>query len=253
MIITQYIAKVGLNTLPFTEEKLIELCMQEGFLVRSYSVSIKLIKAIGAEESMQAPAFVCDREGIKFIFYDDNLSASDRLFYVTHELCHIVLKHPAKGDPVNDTGNLTQEDEANSSAYELLAPLCVLRDMDVKTIDDIARVTGLSYGQAEIIHSRLLTYKGRNGLVEKAIIHNFRAEMHYKEPDELEPISVDLDKLNKKHYKWYEWAFTGFLFLTFISLLVCFIMLIPNVKKPDKFDVTPEQYEWLHSPLESES
>lgn len=246
MIITQYIAKVGLNTLPFTEEKLIELCMQEGFLVRSYSVSIKLIKAIGAEESMQAPAFVCDREGIKFIFYDDNLSASDRLFYVTHELCHIVLKHPAKGDPVNDTGNLTQEDEANSSAYELLAPLCVLRDMNVKTIDDIARVTGLSYGQAEIIHSRLLTYKGRNGLVEKAIIHNFRAEMHYKEPDEPEPISVDLDKLNKKHYKWWQWVLASIPPIIAAVLLVIFIYLLYEFAQPQHFNMPKEDYEYFY-------
>lgn len=252
-IIRQYIVKSGIDTLPITEDKLFELCKKEGFKVRSYSRSREFITAAGEEKAMNDPAFLYDRKGFKFIFYDDTLSASDRVFYIAHELVHIVLKHPMNRPTYAiNKENFTQEDEANSCAYELLAPICILKDMDVISIDEIANVTGLSYGRAEIVRSRLIAHKGSNGLIEKSIVHNFRAKMGYKEPDEPEPISVDLDKLNKKRHKWYEWAFTGFLFATAVSLLIVFISLLPRLKRPDHFDVTPEQYEWLH-PSSSDS
>lgn len=249
----QLIYKSNIKSLPITEKQINALIEAEGYRIVSYVAGQEIIQKLGLQKhAAERKAFVFNSNHLKIVFYDEKMPSYERRVAITHELLHSIFEHPSASVEAGIEDVYAQEDESLLVTLYFLAPLCVLKDMEIETIADLEKTTLLAGTNAERMYARLRAYKGPKTPIEKSIIHNFRAEMGYKEPDEPEPISVDLDKLNKKRHKWYEWAFTGFLFATAVSLLIVFISLLPRLKRPDHFDVTPEQYEWLH-PSSSDS
>lgn len=111
---------------------------------------------LGFTEIPSSIAFSICLDGLKQIYFNENLSATERVAAVAHEIGHIKLEH------ITDTGilgkstdsalNALQEQEANDFARELLAPVCILRNLGVKTISDIQKITNIS---TEDAHTQL--------------------------------------------------------------------------------------------------
>lgn len=88
-------------------------------------------------------------------------SVGTRLFALAHEIGHIALKHeiPASGTLCcSDTDTVT-EAEANTFAYALTAPLAVLHDRKVRSVEQIQRETLLDEKQAAQVCLMLASYR----------------------------------------------------------------------------------------------
>lgn len=160
---------------PLSFNTLITLCGEKGYAVFSYSQSQKLIAAMHLEEYTKNKAFTWIAGDSKIIFFDDNLSHSERLFALAHELGHIYLEHTYLGilgiDSNQEVAN-KQEVEANTFAYQLLAPICVLQERDIKNTKEITRETGLRDEYAKNVLDLITSYTTQ-AKFDKEVIKSF--------------------------------------------------------------------------------
>lgn len=103
------------------------------------------------------------------IFYDDTIIPSMRItFTVAHELGHILMGHITKNNIVTrwnrgeETPHDPKETGANQFAARLLAPACILQELNVKTVEEVQKLTGLSYTASEYRLQRLNELRKRN-------------------------------------------------------------------------------------------
>jgi len=108
------------------------------------------------------------------IFYNKEITPHGRLrFTVAHELGHIMLQHLKvnsvacrSGVTLWNAGEIAPpnliESAANVFASRLLAPAFLLKELNLKTIEEIMDLTGLSYTASEIRLKRLKSLKQRN-------------------------------------------------------------------------------------------
>ncbi len=78
----------------------------------------------------------------KYIFYNERDPKTVQLFTVAHELAHCVLRHQYQSED--------EEKEANCFARNLLCPVWVAQEKGLSTVNDYARVFGVSGAMAEI-------------------------------------------------------------------------------------------------------
>lgn len=147
-----YIIFTGIDTLPVRFSDLIRLCNDLGYSVCAYSKIQALYSDFPGvlEHFGRVKGFTfCSAEHNKHvIFYDDRLSTSERLFVLAHEIGHVVLKHNRVFMDFSDPVDPEQEAEADAFAYQLLAPLCILRRCDIKTVRKISLETLLDEERA---------------------------------------------------------------------------------------------------------
>lgn len=107
------------------------------------------------------------------IVYDSNANLGRIRFTIAHEIGHIVLRHRPESDGQTDELEL----EADLFAARLLAPICILQELEAYSASSIALLCNISRSSAEI-QSRtmvnLLTGRGREySYVEKKLIESF--------------------------------------------------------------------------------
>lgn len=155
-----FLISTNIDTLPIRFCDLVHLCHKLGYSVFSYSKGELLYSDHPGilAHFQQAKGFaLCSSECNKHvIFYDDRLSTGERLFVLAHEIGHIVLKHNRVFMDCSAPADLEQEAEADAFAYQLLAPLCILRRCDIKTVRKIASETLLDEERAAHV-SKLLS------------------------------------------------------------------------------------------------
>ena len=86
-------------------------------------------------------------------------------FTVAHELGHILLGHVGKYKLVNREPGPDDnpiEQAANVFAVRLLAPACVLHELNVRSAEDIARICNISQQAAQFRFQRLKVLNERN-------------------------------------------------------------------------------------------
>ena len=75
-------------------------------------------------------AFATIYDGQAVILYDGQLPYSEKLQYICHEMGHIVLQHTTENGVIglcDDTKRMvSQEEEADAFAAEMMAPACVI-------------------------------------------------------------------------------------------------------------------------------
>lgn len=147
-----YLISTDIDTLPIRFSDLIRLCRDLGYSVCAYSKAQSLYFDFPGilEHVSHAKGFTfCSAEYDKHvIFYDDRLSTGERLFVLAHEIGHVVLKHNRVFMDFSDPVDPEQEAEADAFAYQLLAPLCILRRCDIKTVRKISLETLLDEERA---------------------------------------------------------------------------------------------------------
>lgn len=178
------ILKYNISSLPV---EVLTLCDNMGIKVYSYQKASTLIDRLGLAEDIK------DNDGLSLIyngkyiiFYDNSIEPfARRRFTVCHELGHILLGHVEEISPRyrstqwNRNAEEPNEDEAaaNIFASRLLAPACVLNELDISTVEDLTNLTGLSDIAASIRLNRLQKLEKRNNFYlsskEKAVYRQF--------------------------------------------------------------------------------
>lgn len=99
------------------------------------------------------------------IVYDDNIKTSVSRFTIAHEFGHIFLGHELKKGYYARTFNKNKpevEQAADMFAARLLAPACVLHEIQVLSAEQIAKICNISISAAEIRAERMQVLEARN-------------------------------------------------------------------------------------------
>lgn len=156
-----FILKYKIDALPLHIDDFQKLCDTLGYDLLSFSGAAALAKAMNLEKCFERPAFLICRSNCHAVCFDERQSVGTRLFALAHEIGHIALKHeiPASGTLCcSDTDTVT-EAEANTFAYALTAPLAVLHDRKVRSVEQIQRETLLDEKQAAQACLMLASYR----------------------------------------------------------------------------------------------
>ena len=166
----EFILKEGINRLPVRFETLKSIFLKYDYIVASYKEANDIIEICKLRKHTKYNAFmfVEPKNNIKMILYKDELSTSDKLFSLAHELGHIVLGHTYCGVLEQNFKNTDQEREANIFALQLLAPTCVLKAKRIKSVEDIQKETLLDQQHAKDVFVKLKT-KGSDPLSREMV------------------------------------------------------------------------------------
>ena len=120
-----------INRLPLTLEELERIVHDMDWLLDTYQEATDFISRAGiADFVKEHKAFATIYDGQAVILYDGQLPYSEKLQYICHEMGHIVLQHTTENGVIglcDDTKRMvSQEEEADAFAAEMMAPTCVI-------------------------------------------------------------------------------------------------------------------------------
>lgn len=137
----------------------------EGVHLGSYHDNAAQLRRSGFARLMDNDGFTLqDGAGRLYVYYNEQCSPQRTRFTLAHELGHIYLGHldgvagVARYSPRNREPLETQdpaEREANIFASRLLAPACVLWQLDVHSPEDISRLCQISITAAQFRAQRM--------------------------------------------------------------------------------------------------
>lgn len=159
-LVNEYIIEEQIDELPMRPQTLARLIQRSGFALATYSEATELIRIFELSSYTSSfPAFTFISDDIRVVLYSDELSTSDKLFSLAHELGHIVLQHSAEGvRGMTVQKQNAQEQEADIFAYQVLAPVCVLKKLKIHTPEEISKETLLDETRARIVCENLKTF-----------------------------------------------------------------------------------------------
>lgn len=161
----QVLAKCKISRLPVSVG---EICRKEHIRLITYKEGMEMIERLELREhTINNDAFSLKR----LIFYDDTKPITRQRFSVAHELGHILL-HSQSGATIYNRkvspNDETIEAEANVFASRLLAPLCVLHELNVQSAEEIAALCNISIVAAKIRFERLCKIRERDRSLRRA-------------------------------------------------------------------------------------
>ena len=129
------------------------------------SKNIRLIKnsRVNILNNQDSGMTVCENKIFNIIYNDTENSRRCR-FTIAHELGHIFLGHLLINTPKYRTFAIRDDNEsaANVFARDLLAPACVLHELNVIAADDISRLCNISLEAATYREQRMQELEQRN-------------------------------------------------------------------------------------------
>ena len=173
-----FILRYKINKLPLNIDDLGKICEKLGFLLLSYQESESVLQTLNMHAYTMYPAFTMINEDAKFVLFDSTLSTGTRIFAIAHEIGHIALQHNYHGFLGFSNVDSHHEREANVFAYQLIAPLCVLYAMDVRTIREIQSETLLDSTRAKAVQKQLRTYQPQPRAEELILAYKVRHSEH---------------------------------------------------------------------------
>lgn len=168
-----------INSLPIDLHIIIKTL---GYKIHKYSNS-KLIQQIAKEEVKQGDGFIIEMDEKKHIYINDTIkNYGRRRFTTAHEIGHGVLKHEIEKihfrHPENDILNNKNELQANIYSRDILAPACVLKELNIYSPEDIMKICLISKRSAQIRSERLNKLYIRKSFykspLERELIKNFK-------------------------------------------------------------------------------
>lgn len=151
--VRDFILTNSINSLPVD---LFEIARKNNWVLIPYSnlreLNIAELNAI-ADESLGFAEYSNDDE--YYIFFDDSRDIAIQRFTIAHEIGHIALKH-------FDFHDLCKEQEANMFAARLLMPMCVLKECNIKSPEEIQTLCLVSKLSAVYRFERLKVIMTRN-------------------------------------------------------------------------------------------
>lgn len=157
----------GINELPVTDDKIIEMINNEGYTVISYNYpltesDLKDFSELGlVDTAKKYVGFTYCNSTVNYVFYRTTLSVSERTKVLAHELGHIRQRHILPNrvmGSMNFKSNHPQELEADAFAIELIAPTCILKRIPFLTPQKISHITLLAHSDAENIFFKIRNF-----------------------------------------------------------------------------------------------
>ena len=191
----EFILGKTIQDYPLKIETLHELAERLGFCIYTYSEATEFIAKYDLGEYTRFSAFTfIERNGgesIKAIFYRNSLAYGEKVFCILHEIGHIYLNHTYYGVLGKSPDEITmsrQEEEADIFAYQVAAPICLLKAMAISEIDEICANTLLESNRAEHVFFLLTQYK-ENDKLERQIVYKY-ARHHLKNPQDNSSVHI---------------------------------------------------------------
>lgn len=171
--------KYKINSLPVD---VLDVCKKAGVGVYTYVNGKSILEDYRIQINTENEGFTTKINGKYVIFYNDTITPKSRIiFTIAHEMGHIALGHARTGVTIWNRGEQAEpapeETQANIFASRLLAPACVIKEMDIHTAEELQEITGLSYTAAKIRLERLNQLRARDKFylspLEKEVKSNF--------------------------------------------------------------------------------
>ena len=145
-----YLARNGVDSLPVTLSAIERMIRSEGYKVVMYALKEELPQELRRYASFAA--VTCTDGDGGTVYGNINFPLGERLFAMAHELGHIVLRHVG----VHACGAVRAyiEEEADTFAYAILAPLPVLWYYGARTAEGVQGCTLLSTEHANRVIER---------------------------------------------------------------------------------------------------
>ncbi len=140
-----------------------QLALRLRYNVKNYSACKALIRTLSAEDIVKKyPSISFTYNGVYYILLSDNLTRDEERKLIAHEIGHIQL-HELHGLDISrfqrsPLYNQHQENEANTFALYLLAPLSLLDEHKIKHPSAIKELTGLCINDCSIVFNWLQDY-----------------------------------------------------------------------------------------------
>ncbi len=153
----QVIVDLGINELPIKTSKITK---KLGVIILKNSVANILAHNENGIAILQNDKF--------YIVYDDKMSKERYRFTIAHELAHILLGHLLVDKIKYRTFVKRDEEEqaADMFATRLLAPSCILHELQVLTPERIQQICNISYNAACYRAERMQIYsKNAKGFI----------------------------------------------------------------------------------------
>lgn len=139
-----------------------EICERENIRLITYREGAPIIEQARLENNVIGNDAFSMR---KMIFYDDTKPPSRQRFSIAHEIGHIVLHNPTGATVLNremSPNDDPLEREANVFASRLLAPLCVLHFLNVRSPEEISELCNISLIASKLRYERLCAIRERD-------------------------------------------------------------------------------------------
>ncbi len=147
---------------------IIKICEELGINIRYYDD-----KNIIAKTYKYGFSFISENE--KIIFFNKSINnICTKRFTIAHELGHILLEH------YNDKTKTYRkmETEANMFAIRLLAPLCILKEMNISSAEELSKLCNISKTAGKYRFARLQKALEKNKFYinhkEKKVLNQFK-------------------------------------------------------------------------------
>lgn len=115
---------------------------------------------------------------VKIVFVHKKLSEREKTTVLAHELGHIHLQHFSTGGILghhdNSELNNSQENEAVDFSRFFLAPICILKKLRIKSVEEVRSITLVDAQTAKIVFAEYINANRRFSGEEKLIIGNFK-------------------------------------------------------------------------------
>lgn len=189
-----FLIRYRITNLNFNVQLLNELSILNNWKLCKYSSNQKLIHNLHLQEHLKLDAFTFIKDNQIFILYNDDLPENDILFNILHEFGHILLEHSSSnnilGCSLLSETLIRQENEANTFACEVLAPSCILKQLNINSIDDILKFSNLP-AKHSIYHINNITNFSNIDDISERLIKIFneyiRKNTHNKEEAKTKP------------------------------------------------------------------
>ena len=170
--------KCEISSLPVDLHKIIKYL---NYQVHTYSNSnlLQIVK----NEVKNGDGFILIIDSKKHIYLNDNIkNYGRRRFTLAHEIGHGILNHSLETihfrHPENASEDNEQEYQANIFARDLLAPACILKELNINTTEQIMKICSISKTSAEIRKKRIEKLIKANKFyispMEQKVLNNFK-------------------------------------------------------------------------------
>lgn len=185
-IAVQTLLEYKINTLPVTNDIICEIIKSEGFKMLTFNS--EAFRETEKSETLDIStiakkykSFTYYSNNLKIVFYKQDLSYIEKLFALSHELGHIKMGHFNDNNILGLTNNSenpdvshSQEQEANLFMLYFLAPCAILKKLNIKSAEQISRISLLDIQNSNILYSKLKSNQVIFDYAEKELCKQFQ-------------------------------------------------------------------------------
>lgn len=143
-----FLMKHSITNLNFNLTLIEEIAETNKWSLYPFSSNKSLINRLNLNNNLKFQSFTLIQNNEILIFYNDELQENEIIFNILHEFGHLILNHKNENCEFENSNVevfLKQEYEANEFAFEVLAPSCILKELNIFNVEAIEKISKLPY------------------------------------------------------------------------------------------------------------